>query len=147
MLTSLELPGGLVIGILGFHCHGPGSVSGQGTEMILQALLHSHIYIYVYACVHAKSLQSCTTLCNPMDYSLQGSLSMGFFRQEYWRELPCPSTGDLPNPGREPLSLTSPILAGRFFITSTTWEAMYIYTIYICICTHIYTYVYTHTHI
>jgi len=28
----------------------------------------------------------------------------GFSRQEYWRELPCPPAGDLPNPGIEPRS-------------------------------------------
>ena len=28
--------------------------------------------------------RSCPTLCNPMDYSHQASLFMGFFRQEYW---------------------------------------------------------------
>ena len=27
---------------------------------------------------------------------------MGFFRQEYWSELPFPSPGDLPNPRIEP---------------------------------------------
>ena len=31
--------------------------------------------------------------------------------------------GDLPNPGIEPSSLMSPALAGRFFTTSSTWEA------------------------
>ena len=31
---------------------------------------------------------------------------MGFSRQEYWSALPCPSPGDLPNPGIEPRSLT-----------------------------------------
>ena len=31
-----EFPGGLVVRISGFHGHGPGSVPGQGTE-ILQA--------------------------------------------------------------------------------------------------------------
>ena len=30
--------------------------------------------------------------------------SMGFFRQEYWNEFPCPSPGDLPNSGIEPVS-------------------------------------------
>ena len=44
--------------------------------------------------------QSCLTLCDPM--SCQASLSMGFFRQEYWSGLPFPSPGDLPNPGIEP---------------------------------------------
>ena len=37
--------------------------------------------------------------------------------------LPCPSSEDLPNPGTEPVSLTSPPLAGGFFATSATWEA------------------------
>ena len=35
-------------------------------------------------CMCAKSLQSCPTLCNSMNCSLPGSLSMGFSRQEYW---------------------------------------------------------------
>ena len=38
----------------------------------------------------------------------QAPLSMGFPRQEYWSRLPCPSPGDLPNPGIEPASLTFP---------------------------------------
>ena len=32
------------------------------------------------------------------------SLSMGFFKQEYWSGLPFPSPGDLPNGGIEPRS-------------------------------------------
>ena len=31
--------------------------------------------------------------------------------------------GDLPDPGMEPVSLSSPTLVGRFFTTSATWEA------------------------
>ena len=53
---------------------------------------------------HAKSLQLCLTLCNPMD--CQAPLSMGFSRQEYWSGLPCPPPGDLPDPGIKPLSLS-----------------------------------------
>ena len=49
---------------------------------------------------------------------------MGFSRQEYWSGLPCPPPGDLPNPGIEPMSLTSPALAGEFFTTNVTWEAL-----------------------
>ena len=30
--------------------------------------------------------------------------------------------GNLPDPGIEPTSLTSPALAGRFFTASATWE-------------------------
>ena len=76
------------------------------------------------ACVSAYSLQSCGTLCDPMDCSLPGS-SMGFFRQEYWSGLPCPPPGDLLNPGVEPgASLMSPALASGFFTTSATYEAL-----------------------
>ena len=35
---------------------------------------------------------------------------MGFSRQEYWRGLPCPPPGDLPDPGAEPVSPASPAL-------------------------------------
>ena len=47
---------------------------------------------------------------------------MGFSRQEYWRGLPFPPPGDLPDPGME--SFTSPALAGRFFTTCATWEVL-----------------------
>ena len=46
--------------------------------------------------------------------------AMGFSRHEYWRGLPCPPPGDLPNPGIEPASLISPVLAGGFFIPLTS---------------------------
>ena len=36
--------------------------------------------------------------------------------------MPFPPPGDLPDPGMEPVSLTSPAVAGRFFTTSATWE-------------------------
>ena len=49
---------------------------------------------------------------------------MEFSRQEYWNGLPFPSPGDLPNPEIEPMSLMSPALAGGFFTSSTTWEAL-----------------------
>ena len=47
--------------------------------------------IGLFACMHAKSLQSCLTLCDPMDSSPQAPLSMGFSRQEHWSGLPFPS--------------------------------------------------------
>ena len=66
----------------------------------------------------------CALLFAPLwTVARQTPLSMGFSRQEYWSGLPCPPPGNLPDPGVKPVSLTSPALAGRFFITSTTWEA------------------------
>ena len=70
---------------------------------------------------HAKLLQSCAMLWT---VACQTPLSMGFSKQEYWSELPCPPPGDLPEPGIKPVSLTSPALAGGFFTTSS-WEAHY----------------------
>ena len=54
----------------------------------------------------------------PWTVARQAPLSMGFSRQEYWSGLPFPFPGDLSNPGIEPMSLMSPVLAGRFFTTA-----------------------------
>ena len=69
--------------------------------------------------VHAKSLQSCLTLCDPVDHSPPGSSVSGTLQQEYWSGLPCPPPGDLPDPGIEPTTC----IAGGFFTTSAAWEA------------------------
>ena len=87
---------------------------------------------------HAKSLQSCPTLCGPVDCSRPGSsLSMEFFRQEYCSKLPCPLPGDLPNPGMESTSLMSPAIACGFFTSSATWEALW-YRIHPLNVSHLY---------
>ena len=58
-----------------------------------------------------------------MGCSLPGSPSMEFSRREFWTGLPCSSPGDLLPPEIQVASLTSPVLAGRFFITSSTpWK-------------------------
>ena len=43
------------------------------------------------AAAAAKSLQSCPTLCDPIDGSPPGSPSLGSSRQEHWIGLPFPS--------------------------------------------------------
>ena len=53
----------------------------------------------------------------PWTAAQQVPLSMELFRQEYWSGLPCPPPGDLPNPGTEPTSPVSPVLADGFFIS------------------------------
>ena len=42
---------------------------------------------------------------------------MGFPKQEFWSGLPFPSPGDLLNPGIEPASFMSPVLAGEYLTT------------------------------
>ena len=66
----------------------------------------------------AKSFHLCLTLCDPMDCSLPGSSSMGFSKQEYWSGLPCPSPGDLPDPGIEPESSAAPALQADSLLLS-----------------------------
>ena len=73
-------------------------------------------------CMHDKSLQSCLTLCNPMKDSPPGSLSMGFYRQEYWSALLCPTPGHLPNLGVESASLILPLWQEGSLLLSSTWE-------------------------
>ena len=43
------------------------------------------------AAAAAKLLQSCPTLCDPIDGSHQAPPSLGFSRQEHWSGLPFPS--------------------------------------------------------
>ena len=55
-----------------------------------------------YAAAAAKSLQSCPTLCDPIDGSPPGSAIPGILQAKSWSGLPFPSPGDLLNPGIEP---------------------------------------------
>ena len=54
---------------------------------------------------------SCVQLCASLwAIGCQAPVSMGFSRQEYCNRLPCPLPGDLPYPGIEPVSPSSPAL-------------------------------------
>ena len=50
-----------------------------------------------------------------------GSSVMGFSRQGYWRGLPCPPPGDLPDPGIKSESPASPALQADSFPASHQW--------------------------
>ena len=78
--------------------------------------------LYMHACVlsHFSHVWLFVTLGT---LALQAPLSMRILQEEYWSRLLFPPPGDLPHPGIEPMSLTSPVLSGRFFTTSATCEA------------------------
>ena len=64
----------------------------------------------LYVCV--LLVQSCLTLCYPMDcIARQAPLSIEFFRQEHWSRFPFPSPGDLSDPGIQP---GSPVLQADY---------------------------------
>ena len=78
--------------------------TGMGSLSLLQrisptqesncGLLHCRRIPYQlsYAAAAAtKSIQSCPTLCDPIDGSHQAPSSLGFSRQEHWSGLPFPS--------------------------------------------------------
>ena len=79
--------------------------------------------LYWATCVHAKLVQLRPTLCDPMDCSPPVSPLHGILQATVLEWVPCPLQG-LPNPHTEPTPLTSPALAGMFFTTSATWEAV-----------------------
>ena len=62
----------------------------------IASLMHILLYksenaFVASAAAAAASLQSCPTLCDPIDGSPLGSPSLGFSRQEHWSGLPFPS--------------------------------------------------------
>ena len=61
--------------------------------------LDVHTFV-LYFCIsisslqmHAKLLQLCLTLCDPMDCILPGSSVHGILQARYWSGLPCPPPG------------------------------------------------------
>ena len=57
----------------------------------LTYLIIGNLHLNVDSAAAAKSLQSCPTLCDPIDSSPPGSPALGFSRQEHWSGLPFPS--------------------------------------------------------
>ena len=75
------------------------------------------------SCMHAKSFQSCLTLCSPMGCNLPGSSLHGDSPgKNAGVGCPCPPPGDLHGTGLNLCLLHLPALAGGFFTTSTMWE-------------------------
>ena len=90
-----------------FCLHGPLS---QLKKKITHSVLRRH-YVCVCVCVCVYQIASVVfDSATSWTVAHQAPLSMGFSRQEYWSGLPLPSPRDLPNPGIEPGSLTSPAL-------------------------------------
>ena len=68
--------------------------------------------------ISAQSVSRVWLFVTPWTVAHRTPLSMGFSRQEYWSGVPFPSPGDLPDPGIEPESLTSPALEAGSLLRS-----------------------------
>ena len=79
------------------------------------------IQIYMHVLSH---LCHVPTLCDTMDCIPPGSSVHEILQARVLEWVVISSSGDLPHPRIEPTSHTSPALAGRFFTTSTAWEAL-----------------------
>ena len=84
------------------------------TDLTLSLSLYISMYTYnnIHS-AHAQSLSCVQLFVTPCTVAHQASLPMGFSRQEYWSGLLWPLSGDLPNSGIEPISPSSPALAGK----------------------------------
>ena len=78
---------------------------------------------HVHACMHGRSLQSCLTLCSPMDCSLPGCSVPGILQARILEWAACPPLGDLPKPGIKPTSPAAPTLQAYFLYRWATREA------------------------
>ena len=72
-----------------------------------------NIYVYKFINFQQYVLSHVWLFTTPWTVAHQAPLSLEFSRQEYWSGLPF-----LPDPGIETVSLMSPALASRFFMTS-----------------------------
>ena len=90
-------------------------------QVVVTAASHFSVPKSVLISLSSKSLQSCPTLCT---VARQVPLSMGIFQARILEWIAMPSSMGSSQPGVEPASLTSPALAGGFFTTSATWEAL-----------------------
>ena len=91
----------------------PGTQTGRCYSCLILALMALHFSllptVHLWQPSHGeawkvKLLSRVRLFATPWTVVYQASPSMGFSRQEYWRGLPFPSQGDLPDPGIEPWS-------------------------------------------
>ena len=80
----------------------------MGPRLLLPLLC---VRVYVVASVVSDSV-------TPWTVARQAPLSLEFSRQQCWNGLPFSPSGEIPDPGIEPMSLVPPTLTGRFFITT-----------------------------
>ena len=75
-----------------------------------------------------------------MDYSPPGSSVRGILQARTLEWVAISFSRGSFHSGIEPVSLMSPAMGGRFFITGVTWEAPFV-CVCVCVCVYIYIYI------
>ena len=95
----------------------------------------------MHACMLSR-FSHVPVFATPWTVVRQAPLSMRFSSQKYWSGLPCPSPGNLPDPGIEPVSPSAPTLqADSLPLRHQGSPHMYIHVciyahLYVCLCMH-----------
>ena len=76
--------------------------------LALREVIVLSMRVCVCACVRSRVLSHVQLFATLWTIAHHAPLPLGFCRQEYWSGFPFPAPGDLPDPGVEPASLTTP---------------------------------------
>ena len=92
--------------------------------VLMVGLVHYQLCVCVCVCACMCSvIQSCLTLCDPMDCSPPGSSVHGIFLARILEWVAISYSRGFSQPRDQTASLAYSALAGRLFTTRTTWEA------------------------
>ena len=86
--------------------------------------LNKHLNLLPYVCVHAQSLQSCLTLCDPVDCSQPGSSVHGILQARILKRVAISSSRGS-SQARDWTSISC--TEGGFFTHWATWETPTLY--------------------
>ena len=95
------------------------SLPGSSIHVIFQARVLEWGALHVCVLSHFSPVD----FCNAVDCSPPGSSAKGILQARIIEWVTIPPSGDLPDPGIEPVFLLSPALAGEFFTISAILEA------------------------
>ena len=96
----------------------------QQVKILFLGESNGKVKFLLVTCARAKLPQSCLPLCDQMDCRLPGSSVLGIIQARILEWVAMPSSRGSSWPRDQTHIFTSPALAGGFFTTSNTWEAL-----------------------
>ena len=99
--------------------------------------IDAYIYTFMCACVHAKSFQSCLTLCDPKDYSLPGFSVHGILQARILEWVAISTSRGSSQP-RDQTLISHVSCTGKWVIYPISRESAAMW--YMCIISHTFVY-------